>query len=162
MTELPAHVRELIDAAADRYGVSIALARAIAWRESRGKQSAVSRAGAVGVMQLMPDTAAELGVDAGVLEQNIDGGVRMLSHLVAKHGEHAAIAAYNWGTSRVAKYAQWPSGVRSYVADVEARAELEAGGDDPFAEARPDRAHGVFSLQPWPQPLLLSFIGGEP
>jgi Transglycosylase SLT domain len=126
MSVLPQDIGTLIDAAADRYHVPRPLARAVAWVESRGRQSALSSAGAIGVMQLMPETAKSLGVDPHDPAQNIDGGVRFLAKLIATLGSEAnALAAYNWGPTRVASRQPWPASVQSYVTSVLHRADVE-------------------------------------
>ena len=93
----------LIEAAARKYKVDPKLVAAVAEVESNGNQNAVSSAGAIGVMQLMPDTAASLGVDPYNKQQNIEGGVRYISDLTDKYrGDiEKALAAYNAGPARV-------------------------------------------------------------
>lgn len=94
-----------ITAAANRYGVDPALALRVASAESAGKQTAVSSKGAVGIFQLMPATAADLGVNPFDPVQNIDGGVRYLSQLQRQFGSDAlALAAYNAGPGAVTQY----------------------------------------------------------
>ena len=112
----------LLDQAAGRYGVPPELAIAVADRESGGNPHAVSSVGAKGVMQLMPATAAALGVsnpfDAA---QNIDAGVRFLSQLLGQFGDTAlALAAYNWGPGNVSKngYDNWPAETVNYVSSI--------------------------------------------
>ncbi len=130
MTSLPPSIAALVNAAAIRFGVRPAFARAIAWVESRGNQSAVSPAGAVGVMQLMPKTAAGLGVDAHELHQNIEGGVRLLASHLRNFSEELTAAAYNGGTVRLYQDpSQWLPETRKYVPAVMARAALEDGLD---------------------------------
>src|SRR4051794_15239179 len=95
----PAEVSQAIQDSAARHAVSAPLAEAVAWQESRFRQQAVSPKGAVGVMQLMPATARRLGVDAGDLRANIDGGVTYLSLMLQRfEGDlPRALAAYNAG-----------------------------------------------------------------
>jgi soluble lytic murein transglycosylase-like protein len=122
---LPADIGEMLDRAADRYGIPRALARAVAWVESRGERKAVSKAGAIGIMQLMPGTAKTLGVlDPYDAESNIDGGTRYLASLIERLGSvERALAGYNWGPSRVKAGGPWPAMVNRYVAKV-----LDAAG----------------------------------
>jgi soluble lytic murein transglycosylase-like protein len=80
------------------HGVDQALVRAVASVESGWNQQARSGAGAIGVMQLMPGTARELGVDPENVEQNIEGGIRYLAWLLRWFGNvEAALVAYNAG-----------------------------------------------------------------
>lgn len=96
----------LISAAAQRYDVDPKLVAAIAQAESGGNQSAVSSAGAIGVMQLMPDTAATLGVDPYNKQQNIEGGTKYIRQLMDTfNGDvQKAVAAYNAGPKAVQDY----------------------------------------------------------
>ena len=76
----------IFDEAANTYGVSSTLLKSIARAESNFNTSAVSSAGAVGIMQLMPATAASLGVtDSYDAYQNIMGGANLISQLLAKY-----------------------------------------------------------------------------
>jgi membrane-bound lytic murein transglycosylase B len=95
-------VSELADdiaAAAARHGVPAALVHAVIAAESSGNPCAVSRAGAIGLMQLMPATAAALGVDPWDAHQNLQGGVAYLGSLLRAYGGDARLAliAYNAG-----------------------------------------------------------------
>ena len=126
---LPGDVAALLDAAADRYGVSRSIARAIAWVESNGNQNARGTMGEVGVMQLMPATAVSLKVDPYDVRQNVDGGVRLLAQLVKRYGDARGVAAYNGGAKYgpVPEY-KWPDQITIYVGKVRARAAFEATG----------------------------------
>lgn len=108
---MDSRTESLIRSAAARHGVEPELALAIAMQESGGDQRAVSGAGAVGVMQLMPGTAKELGVNPRDLAQNIEGGVRYFSGLLKDFGGdvRAALTAYNMGP---AGYRRWRAGER--------------------------------------------------
>ena len=97
---------ELADAAADKYGLERALVRSVMSTESSFQKLARSREGAIGLMQLMPGTARELGVDPHDPAQNVDGGVRYLRDMLIKYngGLWRALAAYNAGPGAVDKY----------------------------------------------------------
>ncbi|MGE5488990.1 MAG: lytic transglycosylase domain-containing protein [bacterium] len=100
----PSQVSPVIDRAARRQKLEPALLRAIISQESAWQPCALSRKGALGLMQLMPETAAILGVGNPFdPAQNIDGGARYLRHLLGRYdGDLAlALAAYNSGPSRV-------------------------------------------------------------
>ncbi len=99
-----ASLRSLASAAALRNDVPGALVTAVIDAESHGDPSAISRAGAQGIMQLMPGTSLAYGVanpfDAA---QNIDGGTRYLHALLRRYGGNVklALAAYNAGPGAV-------------------------------------------------------------
>ncbi len=102
--------------------ISPLLLEAVAWAESRFDTRARSRAGAIGVMQLMPATAADLGVDPTDTTANIHGGARYLRQmLVLFDGDiERALAAYNAGPAAVRRYNGVPpyKETRAYVAAV--------------------------------------------
>lgn len=113
-------IKQMVSAAARKYQVPEKLAQAVAQAESGYDAQAVSPAGAVGVMQLMPDTASMLGVsDAMNPGQNIDGGVQYLGSLLQKfNGDYRlAAAAYNAGPGAVEQYGGVPpyKETRAYV-----------------------------------------------
>jgi soluble lytic murein transglycosylase-like protein len=101
-----ASLNELIDNAARKYGLPPAFVRAVVAAESGFSPQAVSNKGAIGLMQLMPSTARELGADPTVPEQNVDAGTRYLRDLLVKYDSRAyhALAAYNAGPGAVDKY----------------------------------------------------------
>jgi soluble lytic murein transglycosylase-like protein len=89
------------------YGVESALLHAVISVESRYRPAAISRAGAIGLMQLMPETAKRYGVvDPLDPMQNVRGGARYLRYLLKKYhnDRNLALAAYNAGEASVAKY----------------------------------------------------------
>lgn len=108
--------------AANRYGISENLLKAVAKAESNFNPNAVSSAGAQGVMQLMPATAKSLGVeDSFDARQNIMAGAKYLKSNLDKFGDVSlALAAYNAGSGNVQKYGGIPpfSETQSYVKKV--------------------------------------------
>ncbi|SFI06445.1 Transglycosylase SLT domain-containing protein [Selenomonas ruminantium] len=104
------NLSSLIDAAARKYNVDPKLVSAVAEVESGGDQDAASSAGAVGVMQLMPDTAAALGVNPYDKKSNIEGGAKYLRQMLdAFDGDvRRAVAAYNAGPQAVKDYGGVP------------------------------------------------------
>lgn len=102
---------DIIGAAARQHGVDAALIRALIHAESGFNPLARSHKGAMGLMQLMPGTARDLGVtDALAVGQNVDGGVRYLANLLQQYkGDITlATAAYNAGPANVARYGGVP------------------------------------------------------
>jgi soluble lytic murein transglycosylase-like protein len=116
---------ELILCAARRHKLSAAFVKSIVKAESGFRPDAVSPKGALGLMQLMPATAADFGMDAGVPEQNVEAGTHYLEALLARYSKyknslHRAIAAYNAGPGNVDKYHGVPpfKETRNYVTRV--------------------------------------------
>jgi soluble lytic murein transglycosylase-like protein len=118
----PLYDREISEAS-ERYGIPEPLIRAVIRVESGFNPRAVSRKGARGLMQLMPQTAALLGVsDSFNPRQNIDAGVRHLKGLVERFGDDMRIvlAAYNAGEQAVISHGGIPPfpETRQYVSRV--------------------------------------------
>lgn len=116
-------IAKMVQVAANKYGVDPKLAMAVAEAESGLSQEAVSSVGAVGVMQLMPETASSLGVhNINDPRENIDGGVRYLKQMLTTFDGDVtrAVAAYNAGPQAVKNYNGVPpySETRNYVAKV--------------------------------------------
>jgi soluble lytic murein transglycosylase-like protein len=109
----------LIRDAAQEHRVSPALVKAVIAAESAFDPTAVSRAGAQGLMQLMPQTAADLGVrDPLEPRQNVHGGAGYLRELIDRYGDlNRALAAYNAGPTVVDAYGGVPPyrETRAYV-----------------------------------------------
>lgn len=104
-------VRKHIQAAATRFGVDSNLVDAVAWQESRYNPKARSSAGAMGVMQLMPGTARDLGVrNPHDVQQNVTGGTAYLRAQLERFDNNVplALAAYNAGPGAVIKYGGIP------------------------------------------------------
>ena len=105
-----AYDRDIREASA-RYGVDATLIRSVMQTESAFDALAVSRAGAMGLMQLMPEVALELGVeDPFDPRQNIMGGVKYLRRLLHLYNGNVtlALASYNAGATNVAQYGGVP------------------------------------------------------
>ena len=119
----PRTIEQMVRDAAHKYALPRSLVRAVARAESALNPAAVSPKGAMGVMQLMPGTARELGVrnafDPG---ENIDGGARLLRRLLEKYEGRVAeaLAAYNAGAGAVARHKGVPpyKETRGYIRKV--------------------------------------------
>lgn len=139
----PRTIEEMVAEAARKYSLPRSLVRAVARAESGLNPAAVSPKGARGVMQLMPETAKELGVrntfDAA---ENIDAGARLLRQLLEKYEGRVAeaLAAYNAGPGAVLKaggvprYSETRRYIRKVVRDFE---KAEATGET--RAPRPER-----------------------
>lgn len=107
---VPAAYAPLFESAGARYGVPPALLAAVAKQESGFDPSAVSSAGAEGLMQLMPSTAASVGADPFDPAQAVDGAAQVLSQDLGAFGGSVplALAAYNAGAAAVQRYGGIP------------------------------------------------------
>ena len=121
-SEASTSVEDLIARTAYEYGVDPQLVKAIATAESDLNQDAISPVGAIGVMQLMPETAAGLGVDPYDTEENIAGGTKYLKQMLDTFDGDVplAVAAYNAGPGAVKRYGGIPpySETKNYVGRV--------------------------------------------
>jgi soluble lytic murein transglycosylase-like protein len=108
-TEPDTDLGSTIDRVAREEGVDKNLVRAVIRTESDFDHEARSKKGAVGLMQLMPDTASELGVDPEDPRQNIKGGVQYLGKMMDRYGNlEEALAAYNAGPAAVDEHGGVP------------------------------------------------------
>lgn len=119
----PGVLNSIIAEQSSEHGVNPALVRAVIHQESGEDPSAISSAGAMGLMQLMPGTADAYGIaDPFDPEQNVAGGTALLADLLRQyHGNvRLALAAYNAGSGAVAKYHGIPpfAETQAYVRDV--------------------------------------------
>jgi soluble lytic murein transglycosylase-like protein len=119
----PADIPALTAQAGTRHNIDVDLLASVIRAESGGNPRAVSHAGAAGLMQLMPSTAQQLGVeDRFHPEQNINGGTAYLDALLTRYHDNLplALAAYNAGPAAVDKYHGIPPyrETRAYVARV--------------------------------------------
>jgi soluble lytic murein transglycosylase-like protein len=116
------NTEEVLMRAADAQGLDASFVRSVAKVESGLRQDAVSKKGALGLMQLMPATASGLGVDPAQAQDNAAGGAKYLRTLLLRYkGDSAlALAAYNAGPKAVDKYRGVPpyQETRQYVMKV--------------------------------------------
>lgn len=168
-TDLTSKYDAYFEEAAQAYGVPVALLKAMGMAESGFNQNAVSYVGAIGVMQLMPGTAASLGVNPHNARENIMGGAKYIAKNLEQfkdysNGLELAIAAYNAGPGNVIKYGyqippfketqDYVKKVLGYITIQERRTGSSAAGDSaedlsgPYAqlkEAVSDNAERLFS-----------------
>jgi soluble lytic murein transglycosylase-like protein len=119
----PMELHQMMARAGRAHDLDVDLLASVVRQESGGNAQAVSRAGARGLMQLMPGTAAQLGVsDAFAPEKNIDGGTAYLDSLLQRYHDNLALAlaAYNAGPAAVDRWHGIPPyrETRAYVARV--------------------------------------------
>lgn len=105
----PATPVQLVERAAEKHGLPADFVKLVARAESAFNPKALSPKGAIGLMQLMPQTAAALNVDPHDAEQNAEAGARLLKDLLVQYQDQPdqlrrALAAYNAGPGAVAKY----------------------------------------------------------
>jgi soluble lytic murein transglycosylase-like protein len=146
----PVDIHAIIHAAAKKHNISAALVKGIVAAESNFNPDAVSPKGAVGLMQLLPSTAQELGVDPTIPEQNVDAGTRYLGLLLKRYsryrdGLRRAIAAYNAGPGVVDRFRGVPPyrETRNYLTRVLAyMGQYQKEGDRkaPFDDRKADYA----------------------
>ncbi len=125
----------LIQVSADRYGVDPLLVTALVSQESAFHQTALSPVGATGLGQLMPETAADLGVNPHDAQENMDGCVRYLADLLyywsaSDDPTALALASYNAGAGNVERYKGIPpfEETQNYVAVIKGRYAVLSSG----------------------------------
>ncbi|MEE4252679.1 MAG: lytic transglycosylase domain-containing protein, partial [Desulfuromusa sp.] len=119
-------IDQMIDKVAKKFSLSPKLIHSVVSAESAYNPTAVSHAGAQGLMQLMPETAKELGVqDSFNPQQNLFGGSKYLKQLLDKYeGDlDSALAAYNWGQGNVDRHGleKMPTETRDYLAKIKSQ-----------------------------------------
>jgi len=147
-------VHELLTKAGAQHNIDIELLASVVKAESGGRANAVSRTGARGLMQLMPGTAQQLGVnDAFRPDQNIAGGSAYLDQLLTRYKDDLslALAAYNAGPAAVDRYHGIPPyrETIAYVARVERefkRRKLALERQDHPSNAAQNPAQNIASL----------------
>lgn len=125
---VPAQYATALTRAASAANISPALLSALVWQESRWNAQAVSRKGAIGLAQLMPVTARDLGVNPMDPVANLNGGARYLRQLLDQFDGNVekALAAYNAGAARVRTAGGVPAiaETRNYVTSIVRRIAL--------------------------------------
>lgn len=137
--------------ASEAYGVSTTILKSIAKAESNFNPSAVSSAGAVGIMQLMPATAASLGVSNSYdARENIMGGAKYISQLLSRYQGNIslALAAYNAGCGNVDKYGGIPpfTETQNYVKKVLSYMNGTFSTSDTSTSTSSSDTSGIFGL----------------
>lgn len=141
----------IFEDAANTYGVSSIILKSIAKAESGFNPSAVSSAGAVGIMQLMPSTAAALGVSNSYdARENIMGGAKYISQLLSNYQGNIslALAAYNAGSANVDKYGGIPpfTETQNYVKKVLSYMEEFGSAVSNTVSSVSDQLSSIFNL----------------
>ena len=141
----------IFEEAANSYGVSSIILKSIAKAESGFNPSAVSNAGAVGIMQLMPSTAAALGVSNSYdARETIMGGAKYISQLLSNYQGNIslALAAYNAGSANVDKYGGIPpfTETQNYVKKVLSYMEEFGSAVSNTVSSVSDQLSSIFNL----------------
>ncbi len=150
---------DVVSDAEQRFGIPAGLLGAVISKESSGNSNAMSGKGAIGLTQVMPNTARGMGYDPEELKRNpamqVEAGARYLKQMIDAHDGNvsAALAAYNWGPGNVQKYlrgekTQVPSETVNYVNDprfAQWTQQAAPGSDDELAQLAQQ------SAQPWAQ-----------
>jgi soluble lytic murein transglycosylase-like protein len=148
----PVDLNEVVNSASGRYRLDPDLVNSVIKAESGFNVRAVSPKGARGLMQLMPETASQLGVpNAFDPQANVEGGTRYLRELLEHYNFDLvkALAAYNAGPRRVEQYGGVPPyyETRAYVArivrDFNKKKIAQKGGGTPTTKKTPEKKHGA-------------------
>jgi hypothetical protein len=149
----PPDYRALVAQQAAQIGLDPALVDRLVTQESKYDPTARSPKGALGIMQLMPDTAKALGVDPNDPVQNIKGGLTYLSSLLKRYGgdTRKAVAAYNAGPDAVDKHGGVPpfKETQDYVQRITGAAQDSPRGGELRADGTP-KGQGFFGVLPRP------------
>ncbi|EMF03291.1 lytic transglycosylase domain-containing protein [Serratia marcescens] len=150
---------DVVSDAEQRFGIPAGLLGAVISKESSGNANAMSGKGAIGLTQVMPNTARGMGYDPEELKRNpamqVEAGARYLKQMIDAHDGNvsAALAAYNWGPGNVQKYlrgekTQVPTETVNYVNDprfAQWTQQAAPGSDAELAQLAQQ------SSQPWAQ-----------
>ncbi|WP_336842187.1 lytic transglycosylase domain-containing protein [Serratia nevei] len=150
---------DIVSAAEQRFGLPTGLLGAVISKESSGNSKAISPKGAIGLGQVMPDTARGMGYDPDELKRNpalqVEAAGRYLKQMLDAHGNVTdALAAYNWGPGNVQKFmrgekTQIPAETVNYVTDPRfaqwTQPAAQPGGEGELAQLSQQAA------QPWAQ-----------
>ncbi|BEO56792.1 hypothetical protein SMQE22_19380 [Serratia marcescens] len=150
---------DIVSAAEQRFGLPAGLLSAVISKESSGNSKAISPKGAIGLGQVMPDTARGMGYDPEELKRNpalqVEAAGRYLKQMFDAHGNVTdALAAYNWGPGNVQKFmrgekTQIPAETVNYVTDPRfaqwTQPAAQPGGEGELAQLSQQAA------QPWAQ-----------
>lgn len=150
---------DVVSDAEQRFGIPAGLLSAVISKESSGNSKAISPKGAIGLGQVMPDTARGMGYDPEELKRNpalqVEAAGRYLKQMLDAHGNVTdALAAYNWGPGNVQKFmrgekTQIPAETVNYVTDPRfaqwTQPAAQPGGEGELAQLSQQAA------QPWAQ-----------
>jgi soluble lytic murein transglycosylase-like protein len=160
-TEMPEHIQVLVDSISKTHGVDPQLVSAVMKVESNYNRWARSSKGALGLMQLIPETGARFGVrDFFDPAQNIEGGVRYLKFLSDKFGAHnldLQLAAYNAGENLVERLGRVPQ-IRETVDYVRKIKKIYKQENGPKTASVPADAQTAAAPAPPPPPKPPSII----
>lgn len=136
-------LKAIIAKASKKYGIAEPVISAMIQKESAGNPNAKSGSGAMGLMQLMPETAKDLGVaDPSDPEQNVMGGTKYFSQMLNKFEDpKLALAAYNSGPGNVKKYGmQIPpfKETQDYVSSIMGKLENDKGSNPSPVDSTPN------------------------